>query len=502
MSAAEKPAQLGRAMALGSAWMIASRWLLRLIGLASTVVLARVLTPLDFGLVAMAMLVVGAVEVLGETGQRLAIIRLREPTREHYDTAWTFSVLIGAGVALILIAAAPATAAAFGEPRVEWVVWCLALRPLMGGFLNIGLIDLQRRLDFRRDQQVVLIAKLLSFAITLSLAVVFRSYWALIAGILANGLAMLALSYVYSPYRPRFSLAKTRELWSFSSWSLVTNVSQYFADRVDQMIVGLSLGAPAMGTYAVGSELAALPTEELVVPPTRALYAVYSRLSHDTAALREHYLKALSFIALIACATGTGIALVAADAVEVVLGAKWLDAAPLLPWLALSAGIFGVARSVVTVLLAAGYARANAVRGLAFVALLIPAAALGLALDGLEGVAIAKLAVTVLIAPVMFFLLNHLLEMRAADLAAALWRPVAAAAVMAVVVTGLHPLLPALPPLRLPLDAAIGATAYIGATLGFWVLAGRPDGAERTLLGTLPAILRRFTDKDTRRPAP
>jgi O-antigen/teichoic acid export membrane protein len=475
-------------MALGSAWMVASRWMLRLIGLLSTVVLARILTPVDFGLVAMAMMIVGAVEVLGETGQRLALIRLGSPTREHYDTAWTFSVLVGLGIALVLALAAPVAAHAFGEPRVQWLVWCLALRPAISGFYNIGLVDLQRNLDFRRDQQVILTAKLVSFVVTLSLALSLRSYWALVLGILAHGLAQLALGYVYSPYRPRFCLAKAGELWSFSAWTLATQVTQYFADRADQIVVGLSLGAPAMGIYVVGGELATLPTDELVIPPARALYAVYARLSQDRSAMRGHYLAALSFIALIACAPSTGIALVAEDAVRIVLGEQWLATIPLMPWLALSAGILGIARSAITVLFAAGHARANAFLALVFVALLLAAASFGIAVSGIEGAAAARLAATLVIAPALMLMLMRLLEVPAGAIVGAVWRPALAAATMAATVMLAHPHLPPHPALRLGLEAALGATSYACTITALWLAAGRPAGAEKTVAGLLLAL--------------
>lgn len=490
MSAAEEPAQLGRAMVRGSAWMIASRWVLRLIGLVSTVVLARVLTPADFGLVAMAMLIVSGLEVLGETGQRLALIRLPAPTREHYDTAWTFSVIIGCSVALALAVAAPVAATLFEEPRVSSILWCLALRPLMGGFQNIGLVDLQRQLDFRRDQQVILIAKLVSFALTLTLALALRSYWALIAGTLANGLVVLVLSYTYSPFRPRLSLAKSRELWSFSIWTLVTHITQYCADRGDQAVIARQLDAQSMGAYVVGGELAAMPTEELVGPPARALYAVYSRVSEDLPALRAHYLNALSFIAVIACASSTGLALVAGDAVRVVLGDKWLAAIPPMPWLALSAGVLGTARSAITVLLAAGHARANALRGIAFACMLVPATALGVAAKGLEGAAIARFAVTLTIAPIMFFMLMRLIDMPLSGLVAALWRPLGAAALMAAVVLSAQPHMPDVSLVRLPLTAGLGALTYV-ATLGLlWLASGRPAGAERLVVTTVTRFRR------------
>src|SRR5258708_27023874 len=123
-------------MLRGSIWTIGLRWSLRLTGLVSTVLLARLLTPEDFGIVAIAMLVVGAVEVLSETGQRLALIRHPAPTRQHYDSAWTISILIALGLGLVLFAVAPLTTVYFREPRAVAVIECLALRVLLGGVRN------------------------------------------------------------------------------------------------------------------------------------------------------------------------------------------------------------------------------------------------------------------------------------------------------------------------------------------------------------------------------
>src|ERR1051326_3694523 len=139
MTSPEKPGvSVQRRMLRGSAWMIAWRWCVRGIGLVSTVVLARLLTPADFGLVAMAMLVVGLVEVLGEAGLNLAIIRHPDPTREHLDTAWTLAIGAGTAVALVLFIVAPLGAAYFHEPRAIPLIRFLALRAFVDGFENIG----------------------------------------------------------------------------------------------------------------------------------------------------------------------------------------------------------------------------------------------------------------------------------------------------------------------------------------------------------------------------
>lgn len=456
--------------------------MLRGIGLVSTVILARLLVPADFGLIASAMLVIGALQVLTETGQRAAIIRMRDPQRAHYDSAWTMGLLIGFGVAGVLALLAPFVAVWLDDPRLSWIVWALALRPAIQSLENIGLVDLQRRLDFRRDLQIMLFGKLAGFAVTIALAFLLRNYWALIAGTLAQAVLGVMVSYVFIPYRPRLTLSKARELWSFSIWSLGTSIGAYCADRADHVVVAGALGSEAMGTYTVGAELAALPTEELVVPPVRALYAVYSRVAHDPAAMRAHYLTALSFIAMVACATATGVALVAEDLVTVVLGPRWSAAAPILPWIALATGMMGVARSANSVLLAAGHARANALRAAAFAVLLLPVALAGANWRGLEGVAIARFTVTLVFVPVMFALLVRLLNVPILAILRTIWRPLGAAAGMAMTVTAIHPYLPSVPWIRLLGDAAVGAAAYASVLVTLWLCAGRPPGAERAIL--------------------
>jgi len=115
-----------RHMLGGSAWAIALRWSVRLTGLVSTVVLARLLTPADYGVVAIAMLIVGTIEVFAQTGQYSVIIRHPSPTREHYDSAWTVSLLLGFALGFIVLGAAPLAAIYFHEPRSTTIVEILA----------------------------------------------------------------------------------------------------------------------------------------------------------------------------------------------------------------------------------------------------------------------------------------------------------------------------------------------------------------------------------------
>ena len=110
----------------GALWMIAMRWMMRLFGILSTIILARLLTPTDFGIVALALIVVGLLEVLSWTAIDLALIQKQETTREHYDTAWTVQILQGLFIALLLVGVSPYAASYFDEPALIHVVYILA----------------------------------------------------------------------------------------------------------------------------------------------------------------------------------------------------------------------------------------------------------------------------------------------------------------------------------------------------------------------------------------
>lgn len=144
----------------GSAWMIAARWAMRLIGLASTVILARLLAPDDFGVIAIALIVVGLLETVAYAGVDLALMRPGADSREHYDTAWTIQLIQGALIAGFLLLLAPWVSPFFSEPRATAVIQVIALRPLIMGLQNIGIVAFRKELDFAKDFRFTLYTKL------------------------------------------------------------------------------------------------------------------------------------------------------------------------------------------------------------------------------------------------------------------------------------------------------------------------------------------------------
>ncbi len=477
-----------RHMLRGSIWMIALRWAIRLTGAVSTIFLARLLAPSDFGIVAMARIFVGLLEILNQTGQKLAIIRNPDPTREDYDTAWTLSVMVGLCIAVAIVALAPLTRLYFADPRVVPVMQCLALRAAMSGFENIGTVNFRRDLQFDRFFVYNVLPKLINFVITVAAAVLLRNYWALVIGMLSYQVVLNVLSYVMHPYRPSFSLAKVGEIWSFSFWTLFKMIGNYLNAQVDDFAVGGIAGAAGMGRYSVASDVASSPSQELNAPMVAVLYPVMAAVQGDRERLRALYIRTLCWSAIICAAASVGIASVAHDFVQVVLGPKWTDVEPLMGWLALSAGVLGLALCAYTTFDAIGMpylgARMQWVRLLLLVAAIAPVAYFT---RNPELIAITRLIVTVVFIPNLFFVVGSAIGLSPLDYWNGLWRPFAAAALMGGVLILFNKVLPAEGALRLLLDVLWGGAVYLVTILLLWRWSGKPDTPEKDIATFLHA---------------
>lgn len=468
----------GKHLLHGSFWMILLRWAIRLTGLVSTIILARILVPADFGIVAMATFVVGMLELLNQSGQKLAIIRHYSPDRDDYNTAWTISVLASCVIAILIFATAPLAVIYFHEPRVRPVMQWLALSSFLGGFENIGITDFRRNLQFDRFFAYNVSRKAISFVVTVALALILRNYWALVAGILSSTMSGLALSYIMHPYRPRFSLTRVGQLWSFSTWTLVKVIGDYLNTQIDQIAVGGLFGSSFMGRYAVASDVASSPTKEITDPIVAALYPVMARTRTDRDALKRLYLRTFGWSAIICFSAAVGTTLVAHDFIALILGSKWLNVEPVLGWLALATGLLGLSSGAYTAFDAIGRPELGArMQWTRLVVLAIVLAPIGLMLRNLVDIAIARFAVTAVFIPTLWFTVGREIGVTPTDYARQLSRPALGSAAMSILILGVnHELAPG--SLRLIIDVLLGAAAFVACVLYLWRISGRPEGPE------------------------
>jgi lipopolysaccharide exporter len=485
------PERHGNHLLRGSLWMIAVRWAMRLIGLVSTMILARLLAPDDFGLIAMVMLAYGLLETVSYAGVDLALMRAGADSRAHYDTAWTVQILQGLFIAACLVLAAPYVAAYFKEPRAAEAMWWVALRPVIDALQNIGVVAFRKELDFAKEFRFTLYNKLVNFVVVVGLALWLRNYWALVWGSIAAAVIGTAISYAMHPYRPRLSLARIGEIWGFSQWLMISRVGSFLNRKCDEFVVGGFAGTTAMGHYHVASELATMPSSEIVMPVRRAMFPALAKMTADKAAFGAAVVSSFASVSALCLFLSFTLLTVAPELVAVVLGAKWSDAAPLMRWMALFGGFSAIVLVLEVPLWVAGRTNTSAAQTWIELAVTVPATLWAVQAAGVEGAAMARAGVSMAMVPLMMALTARTGSVGVGALAAALWRPLVAAVLMAAAVHAL-PLDGAGPALLgLILKGAACVVLYPLALLGLWWASGQPAGVEASLVEHARAALAR-----------
>lgn len=484
---------------VGAIFSVGMRWTDRLIGLVSTLVLARLLAPDDFGLVAMAMVVVGLVDVLLDLGVVAALIQNRDATDDDFNTAWSLRLVQAIAASAIVGFGAPLAAQYYGDPRVVDVMRVIALTLLVGGLENIGIVRFQKDMEFGRDFNFFLARRLIGTVITLSLAFALRSYWALVLGALATRGIGVGLSYVMHGFRPRFSFAKLAALWSFSQWSIVLSTTQYLNNRLDQIAVGRRTNAATLGAYSVGDELASLPTTELLAPLGRVMFPSFVNARHDFEEFRRVVHLSFSIQALVGIPACVGMALVASELVPLLLGEKWHAAIPFVQTLGFVGVVTSLTNSAHYALLALGRVRALSLYNVA--RFLLFGAALLFAFPRASPASIAELRLIVAalaLIGMQVLLRSELPAIRPLAMLRGAWRSAAGAVVMVPIVIGAATLVPdGQTTVVLVVKVVTGVLSYCAACALLWLAAGRPPGAEAYLVEQLRARMhggRRLSD--------
>lgn len=476
-----------QALAKGAAWMILARWTLRLIGIVSTLVLARLLVPEDFGLVAMAMIVVALIELMGYLGMEFVLIKHPAPTRQHYYTAWTINFFVVMACAASTALASYVAARFFNEPRLTAIMLIIAASWFVESLKNNGTVDFRRNMQFAKEFAFLTGQKLAGFVVVVTCAFAFRSYWALVAGIVASRFTGVVLSYTMHPLRPRFCILYWREMLAFTGATMVNGLLNFVGGRVPHIFTGRVLGAASLGIYAVGEEIGSLPVTEIVDPIGRALFPGYSRLAPDLAMLGNYVLQVNAAVFTVVSPACAGIALLAEPAVTLALGDKWLAAIPLVQILAISAGCSAIRSNSWSIYYAIG--RPYLITRLWLVKIGVLAISLWPMFSqfGLLGVAYADLISTLAMLLTDVSTLLRTLKLRVMRYLGALWRPLVATALMVPAVlaatTYAHAAL-ATPDAyfgaaaRLMIGTLVGMAVYSATLLLLWRAAGRPDGIE------------------------
>lgn len=467
----------------GSLWLSLTRMIVNALTTLSTFILARFLTPGDFGLVAIGTTLLLIVTSLTELSLTQALVRHEKLDDSHLNTAWTLNALRGLVAFALFAASAYPVATLYDDQRLAGIMLALGASIFLTGLINPRLVVLQRQLIFRQEFILGVSQKLIGFVASVSVAIAFRSYWALVVGILTSQLVNIVVSYWLLPFRPRFTLSRTRELLSFSIWLSAGSIVNTLNWRFDLLLVGKFLGSSAVGNYSVGNNLAVIATREAVAPLVQTVYPSFASIKDDPARLRAAYQRVQTLITAIALPAGIGMALVADRVVILALGPHWDEAILVVQVLASVFALQTLGSLVQPLGMAKGQTRRLFVRDTQMFFVRVPIILAGLLTHGLLGVLVARVATGLLAACVNMALIKSFIELPISKQIFANSRALLSVSAMAVAVGCLSSNLPSMTGIvtsvfQLAIIIAVGASAYILSSLTLWLAFGRPSGPE------------------------
>lgn len=478
---------------VGAGWMILWRIATRLLGFVSTLVLARVLVPADFGLVAIAMTYIAAFDAFSIFGLQDAIIRAPEYDRDMLDTAFTLSVLRGLLNTLVIAASAPVAAHFFTEPRLLPLLLVLSLFPAIEGTENVAIVEFRRNFRFEREFQLFLLPRLISVTVTIVTALLFHSYWVLVLGNLVLRLVRWVLTYAMHPYRPHWSFSAWHKLVGFSFWTWAATIADFGRDRSWMIVLGRFLSTFQVGVFMMAIEIGSLPLNEIVVPACRALFSGFTAARNEAGNFGYAFRRTIGVIALPILPASIGMSAVAGYIVDLALGPQWLSAGMVIAWVSAASPLALLSIIGSTAMLVSGHVRNNFVIGAIYAVVGIVVCGAAALYDGLWGVAVARAALAAIEGVIYAAVTGRTIGVTTRDWAISLWRPAIATAAMALAlyVSGFGWITPTgtgdlAEVMRCGNAMLLGAGVYLLTLFLCWAAAGCPEGSETFVLDLVP----------------
>ena len=412
-----EPQKLRSKVYSGVRWSAVSAWGRQAFRFGISIVLARLLLPQDYGLLAMANVFVGFLAVFMTMGFGTVVIQCREVSEALLSSLYYTVLAIGALLAVATCAAAPACAWIYQDTRIIPVMAVLSVSFLLSAPGCIPSALLNREMRFREIAVIELFSVVIGGAISLILAFTGFGVWALVTGFLANTAIASVLYQAISSWRPRmvFQWSQIRSVWHFGANLTGFSVFNHFARNADNFIIGMFLGAGPLGFYSLAYGILLKPSEAVTAVVSRALFPALSRTQDDDVRLKALYLRACGAIAFVTFPMMLGLMAVAHSFVQIILGDKWLPAIPLIVVLAPLGALQAVLSPVRLLFVAKNrtdwYFRVGVVQSIVVVCAFVAGIPWGTL-----GVAIAYVAATLLCLPVWLCLASKLVSgMRVAD---------------------------------------------------------------------------------------
>ena len=316
---------LGGKALRGLVWLSGARWAAQLFAWASTLVIARLLAPEDYGLVAMATALTAFLEVSTDLGLGSSLVQTRDVTKRDVEATMGATCLLGAGAALLLALTAPLWAHVQGDTRIVPIVRVLAVGVLIGTVLNVPYSMLHRRLAFGLVGRAQFVRGTVTAGVTLGAAFVLQSHWALVVGHIVGKTAFTVILMWAEPIRPRLPGRDTNvaRFLKFGGILTADRMLNHVRASIDVALIGALLGTRMVGLYVMAIALARLPLEKLGSAFEPVAYPTFARMRDDKPALRRYFVGLSLGTMSIALPAAFGLIVTAPLLVPTVIGSQW-----------------------------------------------------------------------------------------------------------------------------------------------------------------------------------
>ena len=386
----------------GVTWLGAFRIITRIISFIRTAIIARVLTPADFGVFGIASLALSFIEVFTETGINIFLIQQRDEIDSYIDTAWIVSILRGIVIALLIFFLAPYISLFFQAKQAELSLQVMALIPLARGFINPSVAKFIKDLEFYKEFYYRTSIFIVESITTLIFVFISPHSLSLVLGLVVGAIFEAILSFFLAKPTPHYIFKKKLffKVLHYGKWLTLAGIFDYLYQNIDNIIVGKILGTAPLGLYNMGYRISSIPISEFSDVLSRATFPVYAKISHDKNRLLKAFYKSLGITVLLVLPISIIFFIWPVLIVEILLGHKWISIVPILKILAL----FGSLRAILYIVNGLFYSvhRQDVVTKIAFISFLglfIPIIPL-IHLWGTSGAALSALIGTIIAYPV------------------------------------------------------------------------------------------------------
>jgi len=334
-------AELKRKSVRGGAVTMVSQAISIGIQLASTVVLARLLSPADYGIIAMVTAITSFAGLFRDLGLSSAAIQKDKLTRAQQSNLFWLNVAMGTVLTLIVAAGAPLVVWFYAKPELYWVTVVLSANFLIGSFGSQHGAMLVRNMQFTRRAVATISGSLVTLAVAVTFAFLDYSYWALVWSTLAGATATTILLFIFSPFRPGLMSRGTgvRDMLKFGANITGFELVNYFHRNLDNILIGKFWGTDALGLYSRAYALLMFPISAIRGPINAVAFPAMSKLQNEPAAFRAYYRRITALLALLSMPLTTFLFVASGPVIELALGSPWLGAAPIFSILALTSFI-------------------------------------------------------------------------------------------------------------------------------------------------------------------